>query len=695
MLRQRWCFDDVPRGSGVTMSRWRALVLGVGVMVALVAQGLPAHAYAVAPAIGTYGQVLAGTATEGLLFGASAPVAAVAGDATVIAGAAGVAATVGLATALVLLHGDAPPRSAGDYDADCKAMVDLNGGYPQWSSEFWSAPADSSGQPLCGVARMARLFTGDQVAHQPWQVRFCAYYLVWNHDSFGTDSWSTAACPSALRTRFFQSQQPVDPTLTAAPTGSVVKTGAALCAALHLYGGTGHADTCDSSGIHLSYANGSGGSNWAGYLDVPAGTVGMRAVLTINSLAWTMFTASPGGGCRINGDGPMMSAPGWGSYAVSFAGDMTCLSGAIYNGFNLSPVPSGQIGSWVGTSYIAINGDSSVCYPCTIGNTITEIDFETAGNVGPPAHQSAPIAPDPRTAYGLPVPTMVGAPSIPSDSPAPSTVTTIGTPTLTRTPDEATGPSTNNDFLHLGDRILSGLGNIARHIVGGVGDVLYRVGQVTQSILTWGFNQVTAAVHGVQSTVKWLGDIVTQVGAQIGDSIDWMRQQVVSAIGASADLIVSALNGLTGMIEEALQWAFVPDGTWLNAQATALQTQAATQFPASVITEVVSGGNSLVTTITSGLSGSPCGPALGFDGFTPPAGPTMPGFHVQMPSPSPCPGNGAGGSRTAQDDQAADLFGYRALVRGLMTFGVVWLSLWGIVGSASPWSRKSLESAPV
>jgi len=140
-----------------------------------------------------------------------------------------------------------------------------------------------------------------------------------------------------------------------------------------------------------------------------------------------------------------------------------------------------------------------------------------------------------------------------------------------------------------------------------------------------------------------------------------------------------------------LRRLFVP-APGVMQQETEKLKEKASGTPVGLLVGVVGG---LVTGLTGGggggLNGPPCGPVIGWTAAA--TSGKVPGFQVRLPSPSPCAGNGEDGGRSAMDEKAADLIGFRSLVRGLMSLAIVWVVVWSFL-RAAPWAGSSTEAAP-
>lgn len=251
--------------------------------------------------------------------------------------------------------------------------------------------------------------------------------------------------------------------------------------------------------------------------------------------------------------------------------------------------------------------------------------------------------------------TPVYAPPAPTANPATQGTTVV-------TPEAAPGDGGVLDALsHLGNRVVSGLtslGDITRYVADTV----------------WAGSQAVVAALSPQL-------------ARVGDLL-------ANAVGLLADMATTLqdlADTITTKISAELQRLFVPtDANLRSYRARASTAVTGSAFGATAVTATAAVGSLAALWSTSG---SPCGPTVGFDEITVTGQATMPGFHVALPSPSPCPGNGAGGGRTSWDNDAADLYGYRSLVRNLISFAVVFTAVWSLIDTA-PWSDRSRMAAP-
>lgn len=336
-----------------------------------------------------------------------------------------------------------------------------------------------------------------------------------------------------------------------------------------------------------------------------------------------------------------------------------------------------------------------------------------AGTVALPSVTPAPApAPNPCAGtatfvYGVcvdggtaPLPAPAPASTSPTTTPAPSIVGSSPPSTVAAPPTEATGPSTNNDFLHLGDRIVTALTSLGNFIVTGIVSALQSLVGALQGTLNWGFDLLDSALGWLGSLLQWIGGLLQQIASILTAGFSAVAsglQTVVAAIGSMVSAVVGAIGALVGELVAQLQVLFIPSGTAFQGQVTQLQTA----YQATALGSAVGTVQALLDGITGGigtaLSDPAVCPSIGFDAISVPVPgigtQTVPGFTAHLPGPDNCPGNGPNGALTDQDNQARDELGYRTLVRGLVGFAMVWVFFWSLAGGA-PWARMSEQMSP-
>jgi len=256
-------------------------------------------------------------------------------------------------------------------------------------------------------------------------------------------------------------------------------------------------------------------------------------------------------------------------------------------------------------------------------------------------------------------------------------VTRPAAPTPTTIPPTAhAAPAGDNGvldgLLHLGDRLIDTLTDTAGAIVNGIAGAL-------------------------APFLGWIGDTVWAAGQAIIAALSPLLQRV-------GDLLTSALSLLAGVVDAIVG---LPEAIWSTAvgylvpspaELASVKTEASGRLSSTPPGAAIASATGLVgvflAKVNGGLASPSCGPVIGFDGAGSVGGAAaMPGFHLRLPSPAPCAGNGPGGSRTSYDNDAADLLGYRQLVRGLLLFGLVAAVLQSFI-SAAPWANKANTLGP-
>jgi len=141
-----------------------------------------------------------------------------------------------------------------------------------------------------------------------------------------------------------------------------------------------------------------------------------------------------------------------------------------------------------------------------------------------------------------------------------------------------------------------------------------------------------------------------------------------------------------------LRTLFIPSSTDLAAEKDSVTESAKTSSLGVIVGTIVGLIDGVRGGAGTGLGGSACGPSIGWGGADGSVA-NIPGFAIVLPSPEGCPGNGPAGTRTDLDAKAGDLLGYRTLVRGMASFGLVYIVLMSFL-RAAPWTQKSDDLAP-
>jgi hypothetical protein len=125
-----------------------------------------------------------------------------------------------------------------------------------------------------------------------------------------------------------------------------------------------------------------------------------------------------------------------------------------------------------------------------------------------------------------------------------------------------------------------------------------------------------------------------------------------------------------------LMCLFVPS----PASLSALHGVCVDEFPCSWVHEAVTSLGVVRADMAAGMLDG-CAPRIGFDWQGHQVGARMP-----SPADSGCAGNGEGGARLTQDDQAGDLFGYRVLARNVGLV-LLWFVFIRTMVSKMPWAK--------
>jgi hypothetical protein len=183
----------------------------------------------------------------------------------------------------------------------------------------------------------------------------------------------------------------------------------------------------------------------------------------------------------------------------------------------------------------------------------------------------------------------------------------------------------------------------------------------------------------VQSEASQLVGGLVSLGGELAGELGSLGTE----LGADLETVVSAVEGIATEVGAELVTLLVPTEAEVEPGLTSVETQ----WDASTPGEAVADLGALVSAAgvaVGDLSGSACGPKIGFDSGQTVGGYAEPGFGVQMPGPSPCPGNGPDGSRLTADDDISNMFGYRDVFRGVAEGMMIVYFLWW-VASSMPW----------
>lgn len=135
--------------------------------------------------------------------------------------------------------------------------------------------------------------------------------------------------------------------------------------------------------------------------------------------------------------------------------------------------------------------------------------------------------------------------------------------------------------------------------------------------------------------------------------------------------LACSIAGVVGKLGDLLKWLFIPDelpwsDMWEDMEG---------KFPFTAIGEAGGVFGALTSKINEDNYGEACGPVLDLSSAMDriAMGADTSGFKVGLPNPSTsgCPGSGVAGARTEWDNTLGDIWGYRALVRGIATLFLV------------------------
>lgn len=339
--------------------------------------------------------------------------------------------------------------------------------------------------------------------------------------------------------------------------------------------------------------------------------------------------------------------------------------------------------------------------------------------------------------------TLPPAPSVP-DTPAP-TVTEVAPPvtaTLPPQPGEGSNPQTEVDpstttDRALGDRLVDTLRGGFDYIVGGI----LHLGEIFWAAITWLGSLLAALFAQLLATLfQLLGLLLNFLGAWLSLMFQWMvslLSSIISWLQAIWLGLVAVLDLLRTLnVWTWLQWfgsfvtaAWSTLSAWLNWLSTLLSgiATAVGEAVASALETALAPFSTAIDTLVELFVPpetwapptldfpSPCYVSCGPTTETPDPGdgppitplvPPMPNptlgtcgptinipapinwtLHAPTPPESGCPGNGPGGSRTAQDDAAGGFFGWRTPVRSLAVV-LLWFGLLVTMSRSFPWAGR-------
>jgi hypothetical protein len=109
---------------------------------------------------------------------------------------------------------------------------------------------------------------------------------------------------------------------------------------------------------------------------------------------------------------------------------------------------------------------------------------------------------------------------------------------------------------------------------------------------------------------------------------------------------------------------------------TTLQDELATNFPASVVTDMVEAGGGIIDLIQSGLGEGCEAPSIGTGEIME----TGVDFQIALPVPTDETCTRAGGNEDLGLQKAGDLFGFRKALRAMVLIGLLWAVAWRALG---------------
>jgi hypothetical protein len=542
------------------------------------------------------------------------------------------------------------------------------------------------------------LYSPSQIDQEPWQGEFCAQMEVldgagefppavgtpesvvagtswgWIYQSglplsgVQETSWLDAACPPSWLTEVFGS----------AYTDNVAGFSPASVASGSLSNGVpdadGNAVVCDEQ-YYAEDENAYANSN--GYYDgVSVGcNYGVPAGLTVSSVSLAAipgdnaFVLSPSDASGLSYSSSSVSylTATWDSSAQSFQ--------LQFYGGNYGGPYQGLTGC--GTIYITYSDGTQVQGGCEGPGSFTETDSASVTGYLPapafPLEYFPGGSPD-QVAAGSSSTTLAAAPdaspAVAQAPHAPPAGVAIGTGDSTAAPagqlsaEQAPAQSGVTDVSDAPDTDT-------------LTSALSDVGNAIDTTARWGFDQVDNGLTGLSQDLSLdFGDLESvTVGAltTLGQSVDVLVDDVLSLPSLVADGILSDLED-----------AFEPSTTTL----TDVQSDMTSTFPLDWVATGVSGVGDVTSAAGTALSGSACGPYVGWSGLD------VPSFGVNLPSPdASCPGNGPGGARTVEDDKAGDLYGYRTDIRDALALFMI-LAFIVRLSRSAPWVADADDLSP-
>jgi hypothetical protein len=656
--------------------------LGVGVV--------DAYAYAPSPPqvqLGSDGQALFDTATAADEAGVG--VLAEGLDPELLA----VGALVALLSALGLDSGTYTQQSGflQQQVRYCIQSIQSSSDYPDWTSPEFLASTNSptsSGVIVGPTFELQNLYVNDnpstidcdpvsifpliysasQIASEPWQGRFCVEAMAYDGDG---QFWPTSVSGLAGSNWAWLLSAGSSTVIDAAKTLAYLDE---ACPASWLATVFGESYTDNVAGAPVSTApppdaSGDCSVNWS-FGDPPGAYAGAGPALAFNctetvnpvsqGYVQLSFVVDYGGTyydeprnlisaslVTVSGTGPYQLS---GSYEVGENwGSDTILEGVSFEGDfanagrgpeTLYIVPDN---SFTDNEKLVLTPGDGVTVPATDGVVANKVAPPTASPATAPQLEQAPGATDPSNAVGTSTQVAPVTGIAPEPAPAQSGVTNVS--------DQ---PDT--------DAITGTLATVGDDIDGG---------------LHWLGDDITTGLGDLQTS---LGDDFSYLWSDMAPALDGTLSEVTSLVGdviALPDLVV---DGILSDLEEA----FEPSTT----TAAEVEADVTTTFPLDWVATGVAGVGDVTSAAGTALAGSACGPYVGWSGLD------VPSFGVHLPSPDPsCPGNGPGGARTAEDDEAGGLYGYRVDIRDALALFMI-LAFIVRLSRSAPWVADADDLAP-
>jgi hypothetical protein len=233
----------------------------------------------------------------------------------------------------------------------------------------------------------------------------------------------------------------------------------------------------------------------------------------------------------------------------------------------------------------------------------------------------------------------------------------------------------------LAERILQGFIWLASFMLRLFTQLLQFLGSIANAIIRWLSAILTAIVDGLGALGTLLVSWLVWLGNFLLDGIRLIMEWLLDGIRLIIEWLLSGISllfeWLLGGIQAVLVFLFVPTfdwATWVDTLTPSPNGPTVTEWWSTVWPDP--------------SMGSMCGPTI--------AVPEPVGFTAQIPAPpeSGCPGNGPGGARTAGDDLAGDLYGFRVPVRTFMLLLFVWVVGMRLLRSM-PWANRGEMAEPV